>query len=107
MAISEGLISGLVLLSFFLPASFLLSLCFLCSSFASLPAPEIVKSSCVLIFFVPRSKLYTPLVPFPDRSPSFVPTSNRLCARSWHMGCLLYTSPSPRDRQKSRMPSSA
>ena len=23
------------------------------------------------------------------------------------MGCLLYTSPSPRDRQKSRMPSSA
>ena len=30
----------------------------------------------------------------------------------WHMydtvkGCLLYTSPSPRDRQKSRMPSSA
>ena len=25
----------------------------------------------------------------------------------WHMYCLLYTSPSPRDRQKSRMPSSA
>ena len=24
-----------------------------------------------------------------------------------HWGCLLYTSPSPRDRQKSRMPSSA
>ena len=24
-----------------------------------------------------------------------------------HVGCLLYTSPSPRDRQKSRMPSSA
>ena len=24
-----------------------------------------------------------------------------------HQGCLLYTSPSPRDRQKSRMPSSA
>ena len=24
-----------------------------------------------------------------------------------HLGCLLYTSPSPRDRQKSRMPSSA
>ena len=24
-----------------------------------------------------------------------------------HMNCLLYTSPSPRDRQKSRMPSSA
>ena len=26
---------------------------------------------------------------------------------SIHMTCLLYTSPSPRDRQKSRMPSSA
>ena len=31
---------------------------------------------------------------------------------AWHMrgsvhSCLLYTSPSPRDRQKSRMPSSA
>ena len=25
----------------------------------------------------------------------------------WHYTCLLYTSPSPRDRQKSRMPSSA
>ena len=25
----------------------------------------------------------------------------------WNTGCLLYTSPSPRDRQKSRMPSSA
>ena len=25
----------------------------------------------------------------------------------WHGTCLLYTSPSPRDRQKSRMPSSA
>ena len=27
--------------------------------------------------------------------------------RAYVMGCLLYTSPSPRDRQKSRMPSSA
>ena len=26
---------------------------------------------------------------------------------STYQGCLLYTSPSPRDRQKSRMPSSA
>ena len=25
----------------------------------------------------------------------------------WYIICLLYTSPSPRDRQKSRMPSSA
>ena len=27
--------------------------------------------------------------------------------REWSMGCLLYTSPSPRDRTRSRMPSSA
>ena len=26
---------------------------------------------------------------------------------SWNFGCLLYTSPSPRDRTRSRMPSSA
>ena len=28
-------------------------------------------------------------------------------AKTWYKDCLLYTSPSPRDRQKSRMPSSA
>ena len=32
---------------------------------------------------------------------------NRLVANKWGDNCLLYTSPSPRDRQKSRMPSSA
>ena len=26
---------------------------------------------------------------------------------TWHTGCLLYTSPSPRDKRQSRMPSSA
>ena len=30
----------------------------------------------------------------------------RNCLARWYI-CLLYTSPSPRDRQKSRMPSSA
>ena len=30
-----------------------------------------------------------------------------LVGSEWPKGCLLYTSPSPRDRQKSRMPSSA
>ena len=33
--------------------------------------------------------------------------SNIVESLRWVMGCLLYTSPSPRDRQKSRMPSSA
>ena len=31
----------------------------------------------------------------------------RKCCEQGAMDCLLYTSPSPRDRQKSRMPSSA
>ena len=36
-------------------------------------------------------------------------TQDKLLERLWgeHIHCLLYTSPSPRDRQKSRMPSSA
>ena len=39
--------------------------------------------------------------------------TGNLCVGGWVLrgdikkGCLLYTSPSPRDRQKSRMPSSA
>src|SRR5665213_4184969 len=32
---------------------------------------------------------------------------NKLNVQKWIYTCLLYTSPSPRDRQKSRMPSSA
>ena len=30
-----------------------------------------------------------------------------LFMRKWHKDCLLYTSPSPRDKRQSRMPSSA
>ena len=39
----------------------------------------------------------------------FTRAEQHLFALSWHANntCLLYTSPSPRDRQKSRMPSSA
>ena len=33
--------------------------------------------------------------------------SNDFAHGEWSVYCLLYTSPSPRDRQKSRMPSSA
>ena len=43
-------------------------------------------------------------VRFPDDPEFPVPTLSRLEAMC---DCLLYTSPSPRDRQKSRMPSSA
>ena len=40
-----------------------------------------------------------------DEAPDFYPLE--ACAGSSFYSCLLYTSPSPRDRQKSRMPSSA
>ena len=36
-----------------------------------------------------------------------VPATEQITKWEWVDGCLLYTSPSPRDRQKSRMPSSA
>ena len=37
----------------------------------------------------------------------FQPDRKTAKFRTWLYTCLLYTSPSPRDRQKSRMPSSA
>ena len=36
-----------------------------------------------------------------------VAAGNLKATYKWETDCLLYTSPSPRDRQKSRMPSSA
>ena len=39
--------------------------------------------------------------------PSYHPKYNKKGVRPVSNDCLLYTSPSPRDRQKSRMPSSA
>ena len=38
---------------------------------------------------------------------SRVPGKSHLCGHDAHTTCLLYTSPSPRDRTRSRMPSSA
>ena len=35
------------------------------------------------------------------------PEKKNAITQAMYMTCLLYTSPSPRDRQKSRMPSSA
>ena len=43
----------------------------------------------------------------PGKKASGEITLNGPAARKVAKGCLLYTSPSPRDRQKSRMPSSA
>ena len=58
-----------------------------------------------------------PVVVFPEQLPVPESWNRRLFAGVvvllvafvglWVVACLLYTSPSPRDRQKSRMPSSA
>ena len=40
-------------------------------------------------------------------TPSFIPNHKPVLENARALICLLYTSPSPRDRQKSRMPSSA
>ena len=40
-------------------------------------------------------------------NPSITETFGNVTLEAMACGCLLYTSPSPRDRQKSRMPSSA
>ena len=42
-----------------------------------------------------------------DFSDEPIPEENLALAKKYGVTCLLYTSPSPRDRQKSRMPSSA
>ena len=47
---------------------------------------------------------YTSLI---DTSPESGGSNEGLGPKSMMLSCLLYTSPSPRDRQKSRMPSSA
>ena len=45
---------------------------------------------------------------FLDNSIAFVETGViKMTEWCWHTSCLLYTSPSPRDVEESRMPSSA
>ena len=51
---------------------------------------------------------YTSDIDFPDQLFAYFLRSNQAHAQINQIDiCLLYTSPSPRDRQKSRMPSSA
>ena len=48
--------------------------------------------------------------PFDDASVDYPDYAHKLCTyipKDADMGCLLYTSPSPRDKRQSRMPSSA
>ena len=78
-------------------------------SYISANAP--MREQCILK--VERT-IHTWLVTFPDGDDIELPTL-RACEKiiwAFHKkaqfrDCLLYTSPSPRDRQKSRMPSSA
>ena len=48
-----------------------------------------------------------PLIVAPGQEDEYLEVKARLDAEAEKENCLLYTSPSPRDRQKSRMPSSA
>ena len=51
--------------------------------------------------------LLSPGPGIPSESGLLIPLIQAYAATKSILGCLLYTSPSPRDRQKSRMPSSA
>ena len=50
---------------------------------------------------------YRAALPMPIAPVSLGEGCTPLVEKEWEGACLLYTSPSPRDRQKSRMPSSA
>ena len=47
------------------------------------------------------------LIYLADKTQKFYHRENKTNIDEWLMACLLYTSPSPRDRTRSRMPSSA
>ena len=80
-------------------------------------APEMFKWSparCVKLmeFLVKAAELAAASMQRQDGTPVFSQsqvnaTLRQATADTTHATCLLYTSPSPRDRQKSRMPSSA
>ena len=55
----------------------------------------------------PAARILLPPVPLVVQAPARRSCRRPITARAPHGACLLYTSPSPRDRQKSRMPSSA
>ena len=64
-----------------------------------------VSNKDVKFFFFSSGEIYGPTPNFPTSESDF---SGFDPSQPRHLyGCLLYTSPSPRDRQKSRMPSSA
>ena len=52
-----------------------------------------------------KKEVYDALLHYEDKQNH--KTNVKAVMTEWNLTCLLYTSPSPRDRQKSRMPSSA
>ena len=64
------------------------------------PVPEPEVAPAAVLLPVPEPEVAPAAVPLPVPVPEVAPAAVPL-------PCLLYTSPSPRDRQKSRMPSSA
>ena len=80
---------------------------------ALLPAGGVVRRVTIALRHAPRPRtlLVAPLSHHPncargERRRISRGDRRRLCPRQWRC-CLLYTSPSPRDKRQSRMPSSA
>ena len=65
------------------------------------------KVSNVIPIIVPSSPEFTTVDELISMCDGFLFTGGRPNVHPSNYGCLLYTSPSPRDREKSRMPSSA
>ena len=74
-------------------------------SYSDLEQVEVEKE--VLSLFPARLLLKEGLLPLHRSNGTVDVATSRLFATQGLDTCLLYTSPSPRDRQKSRMPSSA
>ena len=80
------------------------TLCFALSSCSSTGVKMSESSPWETIQFEDQSNALD--IDFIDNNHGFLVGSNRLIMES-NDGCLLYTSPSPRDQRGSRMPSSA
>jgi hypothetical protein len=65
--------------------------------------------ACGSIMFIPACSGYNSVWRFftENEAKTVISFAEQIIPRDQDPGCLLYTSPSPRDRQKSRMPSSA
>ena len=70
---------------------------------------HVVLLSTFFVAVSPEAKTITPppVIVLQATELSFAPSAAAEAAAKKRKACLLYTSPSPRDRQKSRMPSSA